>query len=158
TIAVTAAISALNALTLKPAQCATWLRHSRDPAERNAFFRGFNAIYARLESFYIGVIRRLVHAPKTAMITFGALLLVTLWSYRSLPTGFLPTEDQGYVISGILLPDAASAARTAQAIEKMNRVVAETPGVADWNSWGGRSILDGTTASNAGTVFIVFKP
>jgi HAE1 family hydrophobic/amphiphilic exporter-1 len=158
TIAVTAAISALNALTLKPAQCATWLRHSRDPAERNAFFRGFNAVYARLETFYIGVIRRLVSAPKTAMIGFAALLLVTVWSYRSLPTGFLPTEDQGYVISGILLPDAASAARTAQAIEKMNRVVAETPGVADWNSWGGRSILDGTTASNAGTVFIVFKP
>jgi len=85
-------------------------------------------------------------------------MAVTLWSFRSLPTGFLPTEDQGYVIGGILLPDAASLARTTQAIDKMNRIVADTPGIAAWNSWGGRSILDGTTASNAGTLFIVFKP
>jgi len=158
TIAVTAAISAVNALTLKPAQCATWLRHSRDPSQRNAFFRWFNAAYARLENAYVGLIERMVAHRATAMIVFVGLLAVTLWSFRSLPTGFLPTEDQGYVISGIILPDAASAARTAESIEKMNRIVAATPGVADWNSWGGRSILDGTTAANAGTIFIVFKP
>jgi hydrophobic/amphiphilic exporter-1 (mainly G- bacteria), HAE1 family len=158
TIAVTAVISALNALTLKPAQCAAWLRHSSDPETRNAFFRAFNAVYRRAERRYVELIGWMVHHTKTMMLVFSALLVVTLWSFRSLPTGFLPTEDQGYVISGILLPDAASSARTAQAIEKMNRIIAETPGVAAWNSWGGRSILDGTTSSNAGTVFIVFKP
>ena len=156
TIAITAAISALNALTLKPAQCAAWLRPSRE--RRNAFFRGFNAVYARAERGYVGLVAWMIERTGTMMVVFACLMAVTLWSFRSLPTGFLPTEDQGYVIGGILLPDAASLARTTQAIDKMNRIVADTPGIAAWNSWGGRSILDGTTASNAGTLFIVFKP
>jgi len=156
TIAITAVISALNALTLKPAQCAVWLRPSR--ARKNAFFRGFNALYARAERGYVRLITWMVARTRTMMIVFAALMTLTLWSFNSLPTGFLPTEDQGYVICGIQLPDAASLARTTLAIEKMNRIIAATPGVADWNSWGGRSILDGTTAANAGTVFVVFKP
>ena len=156
TIAITAAISALNALTLKPAQCAAWLRPSRE--RRNAFFRGFNAVYARAERGYVGLVAWMIERTGTMMVVFACLMAVTLWSFRSLPTGFLPTEDQGYVIGGILLPDAASLARTTQAIDKMNRIVADTPGIAAWNSCGGRSILDGTTASNAGTLFIVFKP
>jgi HAE1 family hydrophobic/amphiphilic exporter-1 len=156
TIAITAAISAVNALTLKPAQCAAWLRHS--PEQRNAFFRAFNALYARAERAYIGLVTWMVQRATAMMFAFGALIAVTLWGFVSLPTGFLPTEDQGYVISGIQLPDAASLSRTALAIEKMNRIIESTPGVAAWNSWGGRSILDGTTAANSGTIFIVFKP
>jgi hydrophobic/amphiphilic exporter-1 (mainly G- bacteria), HAE1 family len=156
TIAITAAISALNALTLKPAQCAAWLRHSSE--HRNAFFRAFNALYARLERAYVGLVTWMVQRTTTMMVVFAALIAVTLWGFASLPTGFLPTEDQGYVISGIQLPDAASLSRTALAIEKMNRIVESTPGVAAWNSWGGRSILDGTIAANSGTVFVVFKP
>ena len=156
TIAITAAISAVNALTLKPAQCAAWLR--RSPEHRNAFFRAFNALYARVERAYIGLVAWMVQRTTAMMFAFGALIAVTLWGFVSLPTGFLPTEDQGYVISGIQLPDAASLSRTALAIEKMNRIIASTPGVAAWNSWGGRSILDGTTAANSGTIFIVFKP
>jgi hydrophobic/amphiphilic exporter-1 (mainly G- bacteria), HAE1 family len=156
TIAITAGISAINALTLKPAQCAMWLRHS--PERRNAFFRGFNAVYARAERAYVGLVAWMVRRTRTMMMAFVVLMTVTLWSFWSLPTGFLPTEDQGYVIGGILLPDAASLARTTLAIDKMNDIIAKTPGIAAWNSWGGRSILDGTTAANAGTVFIVFKP
>jgi hydrophobic/amphiphilic exporter-1 (mainly G- bacteria), HAE1 family len=156
TIAITAAISAVNALTLKPAQCAAWLRHS--PERRNAFFRAFNNVYAKAERTYIRLVSWMVRRPSAMMATFGVLIAVTLWSFTSLPTGFLPTEDQGYVISGIQLPDAASLSRTTLAIEKMNRMIASTPGIAAWNSWGGRSILDGTTAANAGTIFIVFKP
>jgi HAE1 family hydrophobic/amphiphilic exporter-1 len=158
TIAIIAGISAINALTLKPAQCAAWLRHSTDPQTRNAFFRGFNAIYARVERAYLRLVGWMVQRTGTMMAAFAALIGVTAWSFSSLPTGFLPTEDQGYAICGIQLPDAASLARTTAAVEKMNRIIAKTPGVADWNSWGGRSILDGTTASNAGTVFVVFKP
>src|SRR3970282_1846151 len=89
---------------------------------------------------------------------FATLIAVTLWGFASLPTGFLPTEDQGYVISGIQLPDAASLSRTALASEERSRIVESTPGVAAWNSWGGRSILDGTVAANSGTVFVVFNP
>ncbi len=158
TIAIIAAISAVNALTLKPAQCAAWLRHSTDPQARNAFFRGFNALYARAERAYLRLVGWMVLRTRAMMVVFATLIGVTLWSFTLLPTGFLPTEDQGYIICGIQLPDGASLARTTAAIEKMNRIVSSTRGVADWNSWGGRSILDGTTASNSGTVFVVFKP
>lgn len=156
TIAITAVISAINALTLKPAQCALWLRPKRE--HRNAFYRGFNAVYARVERGYVATLTWMVQRPRTMMLAFAALIAVTLWGFVSLPTGFLPTEDQGYVIAGIQLPDAASQARTAIVLEKVNRIIAETPGVSDWNSVGGYSILDGTIASNSSTFFIVFKP
>src|SRR5579871_2372833 len=156
TIAVTAAISAVNALTLKPAQCAVWLRPTR--AHRNPFARAFNAAYAQLERAYVGVVAGMVRRPRAMLLVFVALIAVTLWGYAALPTGFLPTEDQGYVIAGVQLPDAASQARTAAVVERMNRIIAATPGVADWNSIGGYSVLDGAAASNAAAFYVVFAP
>jgi HAE1 family hydrophobic/amphiphilic exporter-1 len=156
TIAITALISAVNALTLKPAQCAMWLRPRR--GEPNVLFRWFNRAYGRGEAAYVRTIGWLVARRATAMLAFAALLAVTLLGFRALPTGFLPVEDQGYVIAGILLPDAASLERTRQVVERVNKIIAETPGVADWNTVGGNSILDGTTSSNAATFYIVFEP
>jgi HAE1 family hydrophobic/amphiphilic exporter-1 len=156
TIAVTAVISAVNALTLKPAQCALWLRPTSGP--RNAFFRAFNRVYGRAERGYARIIGWMVERPRSMMLTFAALIAVTAFGFTSLPTGFLPVEDQGYVIAGVQLPDAASQARTRAVVNKVNRIVAELPGVAAWNTVGGNSILDGATASNAATFYIVFKP
>ena len=156
TIAITALISAVNALTLKPAQCAVYLRPAMGP--RNAFFRAFNRIYARAEHAYVRLIGAMVGRPGRTMVTFLALIAVTFWGFTSLPTGFLPVEDQGYVIAGIRLPDAASQARTRRAVEQVNQIIAELPGVADWTSVGGRSVLDNTVASNAATFYVIFEP
>src|SRR6185295_15538398 len=71
TIAATALISAINAVTLKPAQCAVYLRHS--PERRNAFFRAFNAIYDRCERAYAAVIRRAVRHVAFMMLLFVGL-------------------------------------------------------------------------------------
>jgi len=92
------------------------------------------------------------------MVAFLALIAITFWGFTSLPTGFLPVEDQGYVIAGIRLPDAASQARTRRAVEQVNQIIAELPGVADWTSVGGRSVLDNTVASNAATFYVIFEP
>ena len=156
TIAITALISAVNALTLKPAQCAVYLRPAMGP--RNAFFRAFNRIYARAEHAYVRLIGAMVGRPGRTMLAFLVLIAVTFWGFTSLPTGFLPVEDQGYVIAGIRLPDAASQARTQRAVEQVNQIIAELPGVADWTSVGGRSVLDNTVASNAATFYVIFKP
>jgi len=156
TIAATALISAVNALTLKPAQCATYLRPATGP--RNAFFRAFNRIYARAEQTYVRVITTLVQHAGRAMAAFALLIAVTFWGFTSLPTGFLPVEDQGYVIAGIQLPDGASLARTRRVVERVNQIVSKMPGVAAWNSVGGRSILDNSTASNAAVFYIIFEP
>jgi HAE1 family hydrophobic/amphiphilic exporter-1 len=156
TIAVTALISAVNALTLKPAQCALWLRPRRH--EPNAFFRGFNRVYARSARGYHKIISSLVRRPGTVMIAFAALVVCAAWAYTSLPTSFLPVEDQGYAIAAVQLPDAASQARMHRVVDKFNKAIGETPGVSHWNTIGGYAILDSSNASNAATFFIRFDP
>jgi HAE1 family hydrophobic/amphiphilic exporter-1 len=156
TIAATAVISAINALTLKPAQCAVYLR--RDEGRRNAFFRAFNRGYARVEDAYMRVVERLVARPLATMLAFAILVALTLWGFARLPTGFLPTEDQGYLIAGIQLPDAAAQPRTRRVVERVNEIIAAAPGVAGWNTVGGNSLLDGATEPNAATFYVVLEP
>ena len=117
TIAATAVISAINAVTLKPAQCATYLRPT--PARKNAFYRGFNAVYNRCEAVYAAIVGVMVRRSALMMLVFVGLTAATGWWFTKLPTGFLPIEDQGYVIVGVQLPDAASQARTRAVVDRV---------------------------------------
>jgi len=153
TIAATALISAINALTLKPAQCALWLR---PPRRKNWFFRAFNVVYGLFERMYTAIIRRLVRHPFLVMVVFVGLIGLTGWWYNRVPTGFLPTEDQGYAILSVQLPDAASQQRTREVMKRVDEILKETPGVVDWFTIGGLSLLDNSSAPNAGTLFVMF--
>ncbi|NSW87896.1 MAG: multidrug efflux RND transporter permease subunit [Syntrophobacteraceae bacterium] len=155
TIAATALISAINAVTLKPAQCALYLRPA--PEYRNLFFRGFNAVYDRFERLYTSIVAWMVRHSASMLLTFLVLIGLTVFWFNSLPTGFLPTEDQGYVIASVQLPDAASQERTREAVDKINEIIGGTPGIEDWITIGGYSVLDGTVVSNAAAFYIVFK-
>ena len=155
TIAATAVLSAINALTLKPVQCATYLRPV--PEKRNVFIRGFDWAYGLVERAYIGLLRGFLRVSALAMLLFFALIAGTAWWYFSLPTGFLPTEDQGYVLVSVQLPDGASQERTRAVIDKLDKVFADETAIDNWLVLGGLSILDGTTAPNAATAFAVFK-
>ena len=154
-IAATAVISAINAATLKPTQCALWMRPPSK--KKNAFFRGFNWLYDRVERVYTAIVGFMVRHAAIMMILFVGLISVTFWGFSSLPTGFLPTEDQGYCIVSVQLPGAASQARTHEVVEKINEILKDTPGVADWLAFGGMSILDNANLSNAAAVFIIYK-
>jgi len=156
TIAATAVISAINAVSLKPAQCATYLRPS--PERKNAFYRGFNAVYDRFEAFYVAIVRVLIRHPFMMMLLFLVTVGVTGWLFTRLPTGFLPTEDQGYAIVGIQLPDAASQQRTRAVVDQVEAIFKKTEGIATWVQIGGNSILDATVASNAATMYVTYKP
>lgn len=152
TIAFTAFLSAINALTLKPAQCAAWLKPSRN---RKFFLaRWFNACFHVVESAYTAVVRWLLGLWPAVLVAFALTAGVTFWWYRQLPTGFLPTEDQGYLIVAVQLPDAASQRRTREVVEKINQVFADSPGVETWFTLGGTSLLEGSQSSNAATLFI----
>ncbi len=157
-IAATALISAVNALTLKPTQCALWLRQ-RDPGRRkNVFFRGFNAVYESVERFYVGVIRFMV--DRSGPMAGAALVLIGLagWGLTRVPTGFIPTEDQGYAMVTVQLPDAASLERTERVIDEIARIARENPAVERTISIGGMSPLDNNASlSNAGIVYLMFK-
>jgi HAE1 family hydrophobic/amphiphilic exporter-1 len=100
----------------------------------------------------------MVGRPRAVLMAFVALIVATIIGYRALPTGFLPVEDQGYVIAGVQLPDAASQVRMRRVVEKFNRIIDETPGTFHWSTIGGFSILDTTNASNSATFFISFLP
>ncbi len=155
TIAATALLSAINALTLKPAQCATWLR----PPKAKRFFlaRWFNHGFSWFENVYVWLVARMLKLWPVMLLLFAATIALTVGWYRSLPTGFLPLEDQGYLITAIQLPDAASQQRTREVIEQINQVFAKTPGVETWFTLGGLSLLEGSQSSNAATMFIRLK-
>jgi HAE1 family hydrophobic/amphiphilic exporter-1 len=155
TIAATALISAVNALTLKPAQCAAWLRPV--PKRRSLPVRAFNWAYGGLEAGYAWVVRQLLRVWWVWLLVFAGLAALTGWWYQTLPTGFLPTEDQGYAIIAVQLPDAASLGRTASVVERMNNLMRNTDGVDSWFAIGGSSLLDGTNTPNAATMFVAWK-
>ena len=154
TIAATAFISAVNALTLKPAQCATYLRPYTG---KNFFTRVFDFFYKPLEWFYSCCISQLLRVWWLVLIVFVGIAIFTGWWYQKTPTGFLPTEDQGYVIIAVQLPDAASLDRTREVTERMSKIFASTPGVEHWFVLGGFSLLDGTNASNGATAFAAWS-
>src|SRR5262249_14489206 len=110
------------------------------------------------EAIYAAIIRRLVRHVTAMMILFTALAALTGWWFTRLPTGFLPTEDQGYAIVGIQLPAASSQTRTRPSVEKGNGILRKLPGVRGWFLIGGQSILDQAVASNAAAIYITFTP
>ncbi|MGA8323915.1 MAG: multidrug efflux RND transporter permease subunit [Xanthobacteraceae bacterium] len=157
-IAATALLSAINAITLKPTQSAMWLRRPVPQEQRNAFYRGFNAIYSRMENRYAGLIGHMAaHAGLMALIAF-AVMAVAFYGLSRVPTGFLPIEDQGYLLVGVQLPDGASLERTKGALDQVSSIAGKDPSVADVIAISGISVLDNSaTLANAGVAYVVLK-
>jgi len=156
TIAVATVFSTINALTLSPALSALLLRPQK--AKKNIFFRGFDAAFAKLGSGYAAVSMALLRRSAFVMLLFIALLGLTGWQFGRVPTGFLPEEDQGYVIAAVQLPDGASLGRTEQVLKQIDHILEATPGVRDWVALGGFSVIDATNASNSASVWIMMEP
>jgi HAE1 family hydrophobic/amphiphilic exporter-1 len=157
-IAATAVISAINAATLKPTQCALWLRRPVPPEQRNFFYRGFNRVYDPIERAYVRVIGGL--AGHTGITVTGALIIAGLgvWGIARIPTAFIPIEDQGYVMVGIQLPDGAALGRTQAVMSEVTKLAQATPGVDSVIGVSGVSILDNSaTLPNAGVAYVVLK-
>jgi HAE1 family hydrophobic/amphiphilic exporter-1 len=157
TIATATVFSTINALTLSPALCALLLRPSPQAEQRNAFFRGFNRLFEVGEGYYERSVRAVLRRSALSMLAFGGVALVAVLGFGALPTGFLPEEDQGYLVAGIQLPDAASQERTREVVAKLNDIFRDTPGIAEWVSIGGYSVLDATNASNTATFFVIMQ-
>ncbi|HEY0425127.1 MAG TPA: efflux RND transporter permease subunit, partial [Rhodopila sp.] len=157
-IAATALISAINAATLKPTQCALWLRPAVPPAQRNMFYRGFNAVYGRLEYHYAGLIAAMTRRSLAMAVLALLLMGGGIYGLTRLPTGFLPLEDQGYFLVSVQLPDSASLSRTQEVMAKVQRAVSVVPGVQDVICISGISVLDNSASlSNAGVAYVVLK-
>ena len=157
-IAATALISAINAATLKPTQCALWLRPPVPLERRNVFYRWFNRAYGWGEARYTSVIGRMAHISGVMVLVGLLLSALGIWGIARLPTGFIPNEDQGYVIVGVQLPDGASLERTAAALEKVADIARATPGVEHVVAISGQSVLDNAASlANAGVAYVILK-
>jgi HAE1 family hydrophobic/amphiphilic exporter-1 len=162
-IAVTALISAINAATLKPTQCALWLRTPLPIEQRNivsrGFSRGFERLYGGMENAYTRLIGRMVRVSRL-MVLIGLLLAaVGIWGIARLPTAFIPNEDQGYLMIVAQLPDGAALGRTSAALDQATKIAQGTPGVDRVIAISGLSALDNfADQPNAGVSFVVLKP
>ncbi|PDT09924.1 multidrug efflux RND transporter permease subunit [Rhizobium sp. M1] len=169
TIAVTTAISALNSLTLSPALAGILLKPHDDHETRRinvatrlgrSLADGFNRGFDRMSSGYSWTVRHLVSSwvgLSAAMLAFVCLLGATWYMGTRVPSGFIPTMDQGYAIIVIQLPDGASLARTDAVVKQVGDIARTVPGVGNAVQFAGFSGATFTNASNAGVVFVPFK-
>lgn len=152
-IASTAFISAINAMSLKPTQCALWLKPRDVEKPLNFFFRGFNAVYNPLEKWYSERIRAMVE--HSGLVTIIGLLLVCLsgWGFTRIPTGFIPTEDQGYLTLACNLPNGSAQGKAKELIERVSAKIRNLQAVKSTLVAGGVPPFD----SNAGLAYIILK-
>jgi hydrophobic/amphiphilic exporter-1 (mainly G- bacteria), HAE1 family len=141
TIAATTLLSAINAMTLKPVQCAQWLRVQT--GEKNAFFRGFNVVFDKITHAYAGIVTLLVRRVPLMLALWVAAMGLTYFAFTKVPTGFLPAEDDGLILLNAQLPDGASLERTNAVMKQVMEVLKSTDGVTHFSVIPGWSILDG---------------
>jgi HAE1 family hydrophobic/amphiphilic exporter-1 len=157
-IAATALLSAINAATLKPTQCALWLRPPVPPEKRNFLFRAFNAVYDPFERAYARLIGGMV--ARSGLMCVIALIIIggAGWGLTRIPTGFLPIEDQGYVLVMAQLPDGASLTRTQRVLDQVSEIAGKNPAVENVIAISGVSALDNnSTLAKSGVVDVVLK-
>lgn len=157
-IAATALISAVNAVTLKPTQCALWLRPSVPFEKRNVAYRAFNSAYDKLERGYAGLMRRLVRFAGFMVMLALVVIGITMFAFSRIPAGFIPIEDQGYMLAIAQLPDGASLSRTQAVLDRVGEAARQTPGVDKVITIAGVSPLDNNaTLSSSGVAYIILK-
>lgn len=155
TILITITFSTINALTLSPALCVLMLRSPRE--QRAGTFGAFNRGLDFSRNWYVAMLDRMSRRLWIASVILLAILGGVYGLFRALPTGFVPSEDQGYLFINVQLPNAASLERTQQALDTVSRILQRTPGVANSVGIDGNSMVGGG-GSNAGMVITALKP
>jgi multidrug efflux pump len=155
TIVVSVAISGFVALTLTPAMCALLLEPN--PPPQRGFFAWFNRQVDRITRGFGHAVEFVIKRMAVAFV----LLAVFLWGiwqlFQTLPTSFVPQEDQGYAMVAIIMPQAASLERTQAVAEKVDSILAKIPGVDRRSMVTGYSLIDNGFKNNAATFFVTFK-
>ena len=166
TIAAATAISCFVSLTLSPALCALLFRqHDPHPPRKSllmrlihGFFGGFNFLFDRLSSAYGSLTRRLVRMTLVVLALYAGLIALTGWQFGRAPTGFIPQQDLGYLITVIQLPPGSSLARTDAVVRQAAQIILGTEGVAHAVPFAGFDGATFTNAPNSGAIFVPMKP
>ena len=155
-IAATAIISAANALTLKPTQCALYLRPRPKDYKINWFYRGFNRGFLAVEDRYVLIVGWMTKRPFKMVILFFSVIIVVGYLFSIYPTALLPLEDQGYCIVSAEVPQGSSQPRVREVSNRITDVLKTSPGIKGWVTMGGFSALDSANLSNYVTVFAIY--
>jgi hydrophobic/amphiphilic exporter-1 (mainly G- bacteria), HAE1 family len=155
-IAATAIISAVNALTLKPTQCALYLRPVAKDRQVNWFYRGFNRGYAALEGRYVAIVAWMAHRPRAMAALFFGVVGIAVVAFTIYPSTLVPLEDQGYCIVVAQLPAGASQPRVRGVAGEIDAILQKVSGIRGWVTIGGYSALDSAKLSNVIAEFVVF--
>lgn len=152
TIAVSVVISAFNALTLSPALSALLLRRREPP--KKGFFAAFNRWFARRIEGYTSFTPTLIRHVTRTGIFIAVILAVIFLVWRKLPSGFLPDEDQGYVMVMVSTPEASSLQVTREAMAQADAVIRRLPQVASTSFAAGFNMMAGIASTDSGIIFV----
>jgi multidrug efflux pump len=164
TIAISTVISAFNSLTLSPALAAVLLRGHDAPKDRferlidrslGWLFRPFNRLFTAASNSYVGGVARAMGRSSIALIVYGVVVVLTVFSFMHTPTGFVPQQDKLYLVSAIQLPDAASLDRTEDVVKRATAIAMKTPGVTHVVAFPGLSVNGLVNSPNQGALFEV---
>jgi hydrophobe/amphiphile efflux-1 (HAE1) family protein len=167
TIAVATLISAFNSLTLSPALCAIVLKSQEAKEQKsgfdlsvftNWFFVGFNRIFGALEHVYSRIVGGLVRVSALMLLIYAGLIGLAGYMFVTVPQGFIPQQDQGYLVVSFSLPSGASLARTSEVIQRAEKIILSTPGFAHTVAFAGFSGATRTNAPDVGAIFAAEAP
>jgi HAE1 family hydrophobic/amphiphilic exporter-1/multidrug efflux pump len=154
TVALSVVLSGVVALTLTPALCAVLLKPTHTEPKA---FRWFNKAFGALTEGYAKLVDKTLHHRILGTSVFAVVIVASIVLFKLVPGGFVPPEDQGYLISALVLPDGASLQRTQKAGESFQSKLVQDPGVARVFVIAGNDIIGGGLKTNAGTIFIPLK-
>ncbi len=166
TIATSTVISLIVSLTLSPALSGILFKpHRQHEPEHHSrfnpiagFFRWFNRGFEALAHGYSRLAQRLISFSAVMLLIYAGLIGVTTWQFNRAPTGFIPAQDEGYLITIIQLPPGSSLARTNDVVMQATKLMLETPGVINTAAFAGLDGATFTNASNAAAIFSVLAP
>ena len=159
TIALAVLLSVVNALTLSPALSALLLKKPTGKKTLlTPFYNGFNKVFGWSTDRYVSFAGVLTRKMVRSMAFIGILMFATVMLVNRIPAGFVPEEDQGYVLINAQLPDAASLERTDAVMKKVEKVLEAHEAVEGFNTISGFSLLTGAYSSNMGFFFVQLKP
>ena len=165
TLAIAILISALNALTLSPALCALFLKapegehgHGKKKGFGGRFFNAFNNSFQAMTNKYTHSLKFLFRRRWIAIGGLIIIALATFWMTKNTPTGFIPTEDQGFILYAVNTPPGSSLDRTHKAMAKIDSIVKRDPAVANRYNVDGLNFISNANASPYGAGFIRLKP
>jgi HAE1 family hydrophobic/amphiphilic exporter-1 len=159
TIAISVLLSVINALTLSPALAALLLKPTTGKRTLlTPFYNWFNRVFGRFTDGYVSFSAILIRKTVRSMAFIGILIYVVVVLVQRIPGGFVPEEDQGYLLVNAILPDAASLERSDDVMRKAEAILRENEAVEGFNTITGYSLITGAYASNMGFFFVQLKP